>query len=184
MVSPMDSILVPSVCTWGIDERERIDGMNLKILDRMCRQDRLRDALLVATTSDWVGSLALWQVIAHLTFEWECSLDAARRGFERWMAKEMKGVSYFYSIEKNPGRPGYHVHALFFRPLEIHRKAAWASWFGRFGRARIEPVRSMEDVTGYCAKYVTKDVQDQGWWNVKLFTIPGTVTENGLQLAR
>ena len=41
----------------------------------------------------------------------------------------------------------------------------WQTWFKRYGRARIEPVNSRDDVADYCAKYVTKE---GSWWNVKL----------------
>ncbi|MBA7581779.1 hypothetical protein ES708_23690 [subsurface metagenome] len=32
----------------------------------------------------------------------------------------------------------------------------WDKWFHRFGRTRVEPIRSMADVAGYCADYVCK----------------------------
>lgn len=32
----------------------------------------------------------------------------------------------------------------------------WDKWFHRFGRTRVEAIRSTSDVTGYCAKYVCK----------------------------
>jgi hypothetical protein len=35
----------------------------------------------------------------------------------------------------------------------------------RYGRARIEPVNSRDDVSDYCAKYVTKE---NTWWGVNL----------------
>lgn len=113
----------------------------------------------------WVHSLAPWQVIAHLTFRWEVSLDSARRLYERFMRKKLASLSYFYAEEQNPSRDGYHVHALWADCKGLYRKEAWHSWFHRFGRARIEPVRSEGDVASYCSKYVTKE---GAWWNVKL----------------
>ena len=32
----------------------------------------------------------------------------------------------------------------------------WDKWFHRFGRTRVEPIRGLQDVATYCAKYVTK----------------------------
>ena len=32
----------------------------------------------------------------------------------------------------------------------------WDKWFHKFGRSRVEPIRSMHDVASYCSKYVTK----------------------------
>jgi hypothetical protein len=43
----------------------------------------------------------------------------------------------------------------------------WREWFHRYGRARIEPVNSRDDVADYCAKYVTKE---DSWWDVKLLS--------------
>jgi len=115
--------------------------------------------------ADWVNYLAPWSVIAHLTFSWECSMDSGRRVFERFMARHLSRVSYFYALEENPSRDGFHVHALWADTGSVFRKAAWSEWFTRYGRARIEPVRRYEDVSGYCAKYVTKE---RAWWNVRL----------------
>jgi len=115
--------------------------------------------------ADWVNWLGPWDVIAHLTFRWEVSLDAARRGYERFMRRALPEVSYFYAEEANPARDGYHVHALWGDARTVYRKEAWATWFKRFGRARIEPVRDHGDVSRYCAKYVTKE---GAWWNLKL----------------
>lgn len=115
--------------------------------------------------ANWVNWLAPWEIIAHLTFSWECSLDSGRRVFERFMVRHLSRVSYFYALEQNPCRDGFHVHALWADAGSVFRKEAWSAWFQRYGRARIEPVRSYEDVSGYCAKYVTKE---RSWWDVKL----------------
>ena len=153
--------------------------MNEKILERVCRTEGMKTGLDLAVMADWVKGLKPWQVISHLTFEWEASQDSTRRNYEKFMRKKLPAVDYFYAVERNPSRDGNHVHALWHRPMEICRKAAWSEWFNRYGRARIEPVRSSEDVTGYCAKYVTKE---GAWWNVKLLSPPGAVTENGIFL--
>lgn len=117
------------------------------------------------TMSGWVDSLCPWDVIAHLTFRWVVSLDGARRGYERFMRRALPHLSYFFAEEANPSRDGYHVHALWGDCETLFRKEAWAAWFKRFGRARIEPVRNKGDVVSYCSKYVTKE---GAWWNVKL----------------
>jgi len=132
---------------------------------------------------DWVNYLAPWEVIAHLTFRdrilpetWSrgrylpavtcgMGLDGARKRFEKFMATHLPRVSYFYAEEQNPSRDGYHVHALWSDCRGVFRKEAWASWFKAYGRARIEPVNNQDDVSGYAAKYVTKD---GAWWNLKL----------------
>ncbi len=78
----------------------------------------------------------------------------------------MRGVSYFYALEQNPGRDGYPCPCAVVRLQEqMRRTEIWEKWFHRYGRARIEPVNSRDDVADYCAKYVTKE---SAWWNVKL----------------
>jgi hypothetical protein len=136
------------------------------------------DKVLVDVMAPWVGGLQDWQVIAHLTFSWSASIWSAQRAVERFM-RQMPGVSYFYALEENPGRDGFHVHMLLWSALTIYRREMWAKWFERFGRARIEPVRSHVDVTSYCAKYVCKE---GAWWDVKILTPVGAVTESGLVL--
>jgi hypothetical protein len=115
----------------------------------------------------WVDELAPWQVIAHHTFAWEASIWSAQKSYERFMRKEVPGVSYFYALEENPSRDGHHVHALWADCEAVHRSAIWEHWKARYGRNRIEPVRSVEDVVSYCSKYVTKE---RAWWNVKLLS--------------
>jgi hypothetical protein len=141
---------------------------------------RKMDAGDVMQMAEWVGQLAHWEVIAHLT--WKDWLDkhgtphgitvgGASRSFERFMRKHLPQVSYFYAVEPNPSRDGSHVHALWADARTVDRRGVWSEWFGRFGRARIEPVRSQRDVTDYCGKhlvaasYTTKQAV---WWNVKL----------------
>jgi hypothetical protein len=116
---------------------------------------------------DTLHSLAPWQVISHLTFAWEASIWSGARCYEKFMRSELRGVSYFYALEQNPGRDGYHVHALWVDCKNMRRTDIWRTWFGRCGRARIEPVNSRDDVADYCAKYVTKE---NSWCNVKLLS--------------
>lgn len=115
--------------------------------------------------SNWVHGLAPWTVFGTFTFGWESSIDAATRAFERFMRKHAPDVSYFFAVERNPSRDGNHIHAVLADTEGMSRRAMWDAWFKRFGRARIEPCRSLDDVTGYCAKYVTKE---GAWWNFKL----------------
>jgi hypothetical protein len=127
--------------------------------------DRLKAAELRVAMGDWVHSLAPWQVISHMTFAWEASIWSAQRCYEKFMRTEMRGVSFFYALEQNPGRDGFHVHALWVDCLNMRRTEVWDKWFHRYGRARIEPVNSRQDVSDYVAKYVTKE---NAWWGVKM----------------
>jgi hypothetical protein len=125
----------------------------------------VKDVLLAMEMAKWVNGLAPWQVIAHLTFSWEASLPSAQRCYERFMKRQMPGVSYFYACERNPARDGFHVHCLWMDCRSVNRRHVWSEWFARYGRARIEPVKDQGDVSGYCAKYVTKE---GAWWDVKI----------------
>jgi len=127
----------------------------------------------------WVSSLAPWQVVAHLTWRDRVGVDGVARGisvdsawrcYEKFMRKQLPHLSYFYAVEPNPSRYGTHVHALWADAKGVYRKEAWASWFKRFGRAKIEPVRNFDDVASYLSKYVTKraDRLCSVWWNCKL----------------
>jgi len=113
----------------------------------------------------WVIRLANWKVIAHHTFTWEAKLFSAKRSYELFMNRECPEVSYFYAVEQNPSRDGHHVHALWSGCEAVHRSGIWKRWKKRYGRNRIEPVNSVNDVSAYCAKYVTKE---GAWWNVKI----------------
>lgn len=143
------------------------------------RDKRLQRAFDHEQMAGWVSSLAPWQVVCHLTWRDRVGYDGIARGisstsaakcFEGFMRRELPHVSYFYAVEPNPSRYGTHVHALWADARGVYRKEAWASWFKRFGRAKIEPVRNCDDVSQYLSKYVTKRVDgvDGVWWNVKL----------------
>jgi hypothetical protein len=102
-----------------------------------------------------------------MTFAWEASIWSAQRCYEKFMKRELWGVDYFYALGQNSSRDGYHVHALWCDCQNKSRPEIWREWFHRYGRARIEPVNSRDDVADYCAKYVTKE---DSWWDVKLLS--------------
>ncbi len=100
-------ILVQEVCTDAINPKAKMNNA------RNLEPDlRFKAAQLNIEMGDWVHSLAEWQVISHLTFSWEASIWSAERCYEKFMRTEMRGVSHFYALEQNPGRDGYHAHAV------------------------------------------------------------------------
>lgn len=133
--------------------------------DSLPRGKSPADQLRAEQMTAYVHELAPWQVIAHFTFKWEASIWSAQKCVERFMAKQVRGVSYFYALEQNPGRPGVHSHMLWADCEAVQRRQVWNKWFQIYGRNRIEPVRGITDVARYCAKYVSKE---GAWWNVKL----------------
>jgi len=144
--------------------------------------DRVRNAAMVCEMGEWVHGLAPWQVIAHLTFAWEASLWSGTKAYEKFMRSELRGVSHFWALEANPGRDGFHVHALWVDCLSLRRSLIWQKWFARYGRGRIEPVNCRQDVADYVAKYVTKE---GAWWGVRLMShrISGEKASNVAELA-
>lgn len=113
----------------------------------------------------FVERLAVWKVFGTFTFRWCATVDSAKRCFERFLrARLPSSVSAFWVVEVHPGGHGAHVHALFDR-TDWPRKEMWEAWFKRYGRARIEPLRSFRG-REYCAsKYVCKDTS---WWSYRL----------------
>jgi hypothetical protein len=117
----------------------------------------------------WIESLVApsgWEVMSTFTFRWEASIESCRRCFERWIVKRLPAVTYFYAVEGNPsGREGFHIHSLWADAETVYRKAIWQETFKKWGRARVEPVRSKRDSSAYASKYLCKE---NAWWNVKL----------------
>jgi hypothetical protein len=81
------------------------------------------------------------------------------------MSEHARECEYFVAFEPNPGRPGWHAHALLYGLVRL-RSELWQRWFSEFGRNRIEPIASKGDVVTYCAKYVTK--LPNTWWDLRL----------------
>lgn len=119
--------------------------------------------------TNWLHALAPWELFFTGTFAWEASNGAAQRSFQSFMHKEMPDVTWFYVTEKNPSRPGYHIHALISGAETYRRTAIWKKWFKRFGINKLEPVRSRKKVEAYttkhCANYLTKGY---GWYDFEI----------------
>jgi hypothetical protein len=126
--------------------------------------ERLRRAAFRSVMANWLPSLAPWQAIAHLTFEWQASIWSADRCYKKFMSSKLQQVSYFYVVEPNPSRDGFHVHALWC-DCGNQLSEIWRCWSVPYGRNRIEPIRNIEHVSAYCTKYVSND---DAWWDVRL----------------
>lgn len=151
-------ILVPKVSLQPMNRMENVSELTVG-----------RQLHLATEMARWLESLRVWPVVTHLTFRWEASVWSAKRCYEKFMAKELPHTEYFYSPEPNGLRGGgWHLHSLWFSNLEIERKEKWYQWFTRYGRARIEPVRSHVDVVQYCSKvcYVSKALGE--FWGIKI----------------
>lgn len=127
----------------------------------------------------WIQSLAPWQLMGTFTFrpggsycykrkqyvERTIPLDSVNRIFRKWIDKKLPSISAYWAIEPNPSREGYHVHSLWADAQSVYRKEAWADWLKKFGFNRIEPVRSVHDVSQYASKYLCKG---DSWYDIRL----------------
>jgi len=114
----------------------------------------------------WVHKLAPWDVWFTGTFRYPIyKCDVASGITERFMAHNLPARPVFYAVEWHPGGHGCHVHALIASSGSCYRSGLWRSWFDRYGRARVEPVKQADQVSSYCAKYCIKQAFARGWWN-------------------
>ena len=143
---------------------------------RASRRELTRAA--TSAMGDWISQLAPWTLFGGLTFDPKrCEqervfgtliprripVDVAAGRFKRWMRASEKalgrGIVYVAALESHKnGWP--HLHPLL--SLEGGIQAGDVAtlgvlWFQANGFGRLEIPRSMEDVSGYCAKYLAKD---------------------------
>jgi hypothetical protein len=140
----------------------------------------------VGVMAEWVNRSAWWSVYGTFTYRWESGLWPAVKAFDRFMRRpELVSTSYFYAIESNPSRDGFHVHAIIAGwPKLLRRSTVWQAWFKAYGRNRVTPIveaaeywrdPSRHQTACSCdrsqavADYVSKYVAKEGvWWNLRL----------------
>jgi len=115
--------------------------------------------------SDWVQTIAPWEVFVTMTYRWEASPRSAAKCFEKFMSREMRGVSYLYVVGRDPDGCGNHIHGLWCDCGERLRSDIWQKWFNRYGINRIEPIKSPLDVADYCTKHLNEETLE---WNIRL----------------
>ena len=143
---------------------------------RASRRELTRAA--TSAMGDWISQLAPWTLFGGLTFDPKrCEqervfgtliprripVDVAAGRFKRWMRASEKalgrGIVYVAALESHKnGWP--HLHPLL--ALEDGLQAGDVAtlgglWFQVNGFGRLEAPRSIEDVSGYAAKYLAKD---------------------------
>lgn len=113
----------------------------------------------------WLDSLGGWDAFATLTFgpkfgDTGPSPDRAMYHFRKWYRDmgRARPRPAFVAVEKGSAGGRVHLHGLF-GPLGsgVPRKAAWRSWFDRYGRAQILPFDPTLGAPYYVAKYVSKE---------------------------
>lgn len=122
--------------------------------------------------SEWL-SLFPWTFFITVTFRWWARPEQAQPHFEyvRSALARYRPEHLFLGSELHK-KGDLHIHGLyaegqgayvagFGAPRDID---IWSTLFKRFGRSKVEPVRSIEAVAAYCTKYVTKDLTDYNIW--------------------
>ncbi len=89
--------------------------------------------------------------------------NGARRVCERFFTKYKSRELIVLFIEFGAMYGKVHVHGLLrFNPVEKPTASLiWEHWFSKYGRATVEEIKSRENVSNYCTKYITKDLKDE-----------------------
>ena len=78
----------------------------------------------------------------------------------------------FIAVEPHKSCSGLHVHGLMSfagNNEKLRPYLVWRNLFEEYGRSKVDYIRSKENVSDYCAKYVTKEM---GWWDYDFYGKP------------
>ena len=120
---------------------------------------------------EWIEGLTRWSTKFDMTFSWNCDEFRAPKLFENWMVKQLPSSTFLYSVERDPNQDkvmntkqglnqACHIHAItdtdwfILKKQGITRKSKWENWFNRYGRCRIEPVKTIRGATEYAMKKI------------------------------
>ena len=144
------------------------------------KEQDLRTLTTRETFLAWADQIAQWTTKADFTFTWNCTEFTARKKFEEFMRKTLPSSSYLYSIERDPNQnkvmptseginQACHIHAVtdtdwhWLKQGNVYRRDIWEAWHNKYGRNRIEPVKSKRDALGYCCLlYKSPSPRDRG----------------------
>jgi hypothetical protein len=107
------------------------------------------------TRPGWAYTAKAWRL-------WITELE--QRAFEQAPLDSLKqprrGLEWVRAREEQRGRGIDHFHALLSGVGDLRRDGAWLWWFDRYGIARIEPYNRELGAGYYLCKYVTKELGD------------------------
>lgn len=147
--------------------------------DEMTASRRQLRAGASEALATFIGELAPWHLFGGLTFDQRrcpkeriggtlvprrIPVDVARGRFERYVAGAERAlgrrIEYVAGLEsQRNGWPHFHPLLSLEGGLQGGDVVALGSlWYDANGYGRLEAPRSVEDVTGYCAKYLLKDL--------------------------
>jgi hypothetical protein len=93
--------------------------------------------------------------------------DDALLCFRKFMDRTLPHVTWFAAVEPNPDwskiNPGFHLHTTWAGLDEQVRLRAKKLWVEENGFCKIEPIRSLQAATQYCAKHLVKRGSLYGW---------------------
>ena len=152
--------------------------------------------------ADWIAGLANWETFFTGTVAPNyytrkdgtkdysmISCRSLQKGYEHFMKKEFKGISYVVAYEPHKDGHGFHCHSLLADVYGMRYKngTMWTKWKKRFGRNKTEGIEHPANVRSYVSKYITKEwnqnqkeettwpYQPRGinhmkeiWWDVKV----------------
>ena len=120
---------------------------------------------------DWVDHMAPWSTKWDSNTKFPCDEFRAVKLFEKFMHQELPSTTYIYFVELNPRQPIYtrgggikrpcHVHALtdtnwgiLKEQKNVMRRDIWSRWFLKYGRLKLEPLKSRKDAMEYASKSI------------------------------
>lgn len=120
---------------------------------------------------DWIEGITRWTTKFDMTFKWNCDEFRARQLFVAWMEKQLPSSTFLFATERDPMQDkvmntkqglnqACHVHAITDTDWHIlkangtTRTSKWSNWKQRYGRCRIEPIKSISAASGYALKKI------------------------------
>ena len=112
--------------------------------------------------TNWLSS-EKWDYFFTGTFRDSYTANSARKAGERFFRKFTNKELVVLFIESGSLYGEIHLHGLLrFDPFQKpSARLIWSRWFEKYGRAKVEIIKSRKDVASYCCKYVTKEMKDE-----------------------
>ena len=165
---------------------------------------------LIATLRDfevskWLVDLSApiggWKIFHTATFDPGSFDRPGKAARSPWVALDRyrtfmqecdrRKVTWVVGIEPNPDHhrlnPGFHCHAMWAMTDEVWRTSSFKRWADQWGNNRVEPIKVLEHVQRYVAKYCLKDgalwdvqINDRNIWLQQQLAVGGaTRRDNG-----
>jgi hypothetical protein len=121
-------------------------------------------AMAAQEKAEWLVGLAPWTWEATMTFRKPLSSSRAASKFASFM-RRFSRVSYYYSVERDPGERSHHIHALLTDVTEMSQLQIIKGWRISFGHVDMAIPRRPLDLAHYLSKVIGTPA---GEWDVHL----------------